>query len=49
MRLYILLGFATITPFMLTGCGAVNSSLDCVDLWRYQNCILVDGNTDAGW
>ena len=49
MHKYILVGLGIIMPFMLTGCGAVNSTLDCVDLWRYQNCILVDGNTDAGW
>jgi len=44
MRKYILVVLGIIVPFMLTGCGTVQSTLDCTDPWRFQNCILVKGN-----
>ena len=28
----------------LSSCGTVDRSLDCIDLWRFDNCIIFEKN-----
>lgn len=43
MKSIKLFGLAVLIIPMLSSCAVIEPTLDCADLWRFDNCILIDG------